>query len=179
MTPKPIALALLFTLGCAGRTPGPASPAAAASRVETRYDPATDTTLVRIAPRPPAAGQPGLFAGATYAGRTPARPPEQVLLGFERHGSSWRYEGCRELVLLTEAGQLAEAPLTRDTQIGSGGLTEFVTASFPLATLTSFAAAASPAVRLCQDLVPVAGEELAALRELLERLRSAPSAGAR
>lgn len=171
----PRALGVVFALavaGCGGRqavaevSATGSAPVAlqTVGRLEDRYDPARDETVVRVVPAADPAA-PRLVAGTTYPGRSLTAPPASALVGFRRSGSAWRYEECATIELLADGVKLAEAPALRDTELRGPELVELMTTVVPLATLARFAWAARAELRACNDPVSFPRED----RELLSR----------
>src|SRR5512137_327602 len=114
-----------------GGTVGPTAPSQQSGGVEITYDEAKDTTLVRLR-SVPVVGEAttALVLGATHPGRA-LRRPETVLLGFSRSAAAWRWEACQSLTLVGDGRPLVEVPVSRDTQLGDGQLTEIVSTVVP------------------------------------------------
>ena len=171
---------VLLAAGCGTTKPastdptgGTASRTAASQQsggVEISYDQAKDTTLVRLR-SVPVVGEAttALVLGATHPGRT-LRRPETVLLGFSRSAAAWRWEGCQSLTLLGDGRSLVEVPVSRDTQLGDGQLTEIVSTVVPYEVVRVLAQVAQPAVKLCGEDRPLSEKERTAIRQFVQRL---------
>jgi hypothetical protein len=163
---------LVALTSCASRPPAAEAPSSggaavalhALGRLEDRYDPARDATVVRVIPAADPAA-PRLVAGTTYPGRTLTSPPESALVGFRRGGNAWRYEGCTTIELLADGAKLIEAPALRDTELRGSELVELLTTVVPLATIARFAWAGRAELKACGDTVSFPRED----RELLSR----------
>jgi hypothetical protein len=153
-----------------GGTTGPTAAPQQGGVVETRYDEAKDTTVVRLRPARALGEGTVLILGTTHPGRTPRRP-ETALLGFSRTAAAWRWEGCQTLTLIGGEGRtLATVPVSRDTQIGDGKLTEILSTVVPYEVVRALAASVRPAAKLCGDDRPFTDEECSAIRQLVQRL---------
>ena len=144
--------------GCSAGTAGPppvsgAAPAAGEQRpgaVDVRFDQERGLSTVRIKPPTPliSGGRPALFAGTSFIGRRLTKRGS-VLLGFQSAGKVWRFEGCRAMGIWADGVPLGEKEITRDTQLGTGQLTEFVSGFVSPREMELLAASSRVTVKLC------------------------------
>ncbi len=129
--------------------------------VEVRFDQARGLTTVRITPPSPllSGGRPALFAGTSFLGRRLTRRGS-VLFGFQSTGKSWRFAECQQMALSADGVSLGVKQITRDTQLGAGQLTEFVSGFVSPREMNLLAAASRVTVKLCQQEMNLPEAEL-------------------
>lgn len=149
-----------------------ASASQATGRLEERYDPRNDTTLVRLLPPSPLSGL-HLLAGAVFEGRQLDKLPEQLLLGVSWTGPAARFQGCERLRWRADGETVAEVEVTRDVQLG-GGVTEFLSGTVAFPRGQAMAAAARLSVNICGEELDISAGELELFRRLVRRVHPGP-----
>ena len=143
------------------------------SVVRVSYDAERRMTLVRLHPDKgaPAADRTQIVAGGAYPGKLP-RAPSTVMFGVRSSGKTWRHEGCATLDLLADDAPAVSLPATRERQIGSGYLTEYLLAMIPYSQLRQLAGASLLRIKACGLQIRVSDADRRALRAFVEAFGS-------
>ena len=138
-------------------------------RVRVHYDARLQSTIVRIIPPRCAGPRTDLFAGGSFAGRTPSGN-DTVLIGIRRSAQRWRLDQCPRLVILVDEVQLFDTAAKRDVQIDRGQLTEYFYGLVPLRAVASLAASQAGFIGACGKRFALRSDEIANLRSMVRRM---------